>query len=602
MSQISPPSSTAAADGSPFRFIRALLLEAITAIAAKEPAAERFAQIQIDTPRDLSHGDAASNIALVLARDFGLKPRDLADRLVAALVHPDIDQVTVAGPGFLNFSLTTDFWYRRLIAILDQGDAFGRSLQGRGEAVNIEYVSANPTGPLHIGHCRGAVFGDALADLLEFVGFKPCREYYINDAGAQIDALAESVYWRYRELYSAVTEPIPDGLYPGTYLIDAATALRRDYDDRLLNSPRDIWLEPARLTGIATMIAMIRQDLAALNIHHDIFVSERSLYNPDDHRVKAAIDKLTDAGLIYEECLPPPKGITPTDWTPTPLPLFRATNYGDEVDRPLQKSDGSYTYFASDIAYHYDKYCRGFAHQIDILGADHAGYVARIQGALTAMSDGKAHINALICQLVRFLRDGKPARMSKRAGNFVLLRDIVDEVGADAVRFMMLFRRNDATLDFDVARVTEQSRDNPVFYVQYAHARICSVFRGARRQFPELAAKSEDFAPHHLRHADMARLGDPAEMLLIRKISTYPDMLEAAAKAYEPHRIAYYLYDLAAAFHQLWNKGKTDAGLRFLDNTAPESAEARLALLAAVRNVLASGMRILGVRPVEEMI
>ena len=462
--------------------------------------------------------------------------------------------------------------------------------------MNVEYVSANPTGPMHVGHCRGAVFGDALAGLLDFAGYAVTREYYINDAGAQVDVLARSAYLRYREALGQEIGTIPEGLYPGDYLKPVGERLAKEYGPGLLDKPEDEWLPLVREASIDAMMDMIRDDLAALNIHHDVFYSERSLQLGPVDQVKELITELRGRDLVYMGRLPPPKGQKDEDWEDREQLLFRATAFGDEVDRPLLKSDGSYTYFASDIAYHRSKFERGFASMIDVWGADHGGYVKRMQAAVKAVSDSKADLDVKLCQLVKLLRGGEPVKMSKRSGDFVTLREVVDEVGRDAARFMMIFRKNDATLDFDLAKVVEQSKDNPVFYVQYAHARCASVFRQAGEAFP-----GADFSAGELAKADLSILSDEAEMDLVHRIAQFPRTIEAAAEAHEPHRVAFYLYDLASAFHSLWNKGKDLPQLRFVNLTDKDSTQARLALVHALKGVLASGLAILGVTAPDEM-
>jgi arginyl-tRNA synthetase len=462
--------------------------------------------------------------------------------------------------------------------------------------VNVEYVSANPTGPMHVGHARSAVVGDALASLLVFAGYAVTREYYVNDAGAQVDTLARSVHLRYREALGEQIGAIPEGLYPGDYLKPVGAALAATHGRALLDLDEDAWLPIVREQALDAMMARIRDDLALIGIRHDVFFSERSLNDGTRDRVAEAIDVLASKGLIYEGTLPPPKGQLPDDWEDREQTLFRSTDFGDDIDRPLRKSDGSYTYFASDIAYHYDKFLRGFRTMIDVLGADHGGYVRRMTAAVKAMSDGEASLDVKICQLVRLLRGGEPVKMSKRAGDFVTLRDVVDEVGPDPVRFTMVFRKNDAPMDFDFQKVTEQSKDNPVFYVQYAHARTRSIFRQAATEMPQLAVD-----PASLRKATLDRLTDVGEMGLIRRLAQYPRVIEAAAQAHEPHRIAFFLYELAADFHGHWNRGKELPQLRFINPHDADSTRARLALVDAVRLVLSSGLAILGVAAPEEM-
>lgn len=559
------------------------------------------ASVVVEPPRDESHGDLATNVALVHAKLAGLKPRDLAERVGAQLVKDDIEHghiasVDVAGPGFINLTLTPAFWTMALAAILDSGERYGRTYAGGGAAVNVEYVSANPTGPLHVGHCRGAVFGDALANLLQATGHEVTREYYVNDAGAQVDVLARSAFLRYREALGETGIEIPDGLYPGDYLKPVGQALADAHGRELLDRPESEWLPVVRETAISMMMDLVRSDLAALGISHDVFSSERALISGDDDVVGATIADLRDRGLIYQGRLEPPKGKTPEDWEDREQTLFRATEFGDDVDRPLIKSDGSYTYFAPDIAYHRDKYLRGFKSQIDVLGADHSGYVKRLTAAVAAVSGGEASLVVKICQMVRLFRGGEPVRMSKRAGEFVTLRDVVDEVGKDVVRFMMLTRKNEAPLDFDFVTVTEQSKDNPVFYVQYAHARAHSVFRNARDVFPDL----EPLSAGALLGAGQA-FADEADLSLIRKLCAFPRIVGQAAKAHEPHRIAFYLYDVASSFHALWNRGKDTPQLRFIHGDDEALTQFRVTLVATVATVIGNGLRILGVTPVEEM-
>jgi len=551
----------------------------------------------VEPPRDPSHGELATNAAMVLSKPLGQKPRDLALRIAAILAEdPDVDAAEVAGPGFINLRLRPRYWHHALGELIAAGEAYGRSRLGAGEPVNVEYVSANPTGPMHIGHCRGAVVGDALAGLLAFAGYDVTREYYINDAGAQVDVLARSAFLRYREALGDEIGEIPEGLYPGDYLKPVGETLAEKYGPYLADQDEDAWLPIVRSEAIDAMMAMIREDLASLGVAHDVFFSERSLIADNDNRVAAAIDWLTERGLVYRGTLPPPKGQLPDDWEDREQLLFRSTEFGDDIDRPLQKSDGGYTYFASDIAYHFDKYRRGFRSMIDVWGADHGGYVKRMQAAVKAMTGGEASLDVKLCQLVKLFRDGEPVKMSKRSGDFVTLRELVEEVGPDAIRFMMVFRKNDAPLDFDFQKVTEQSKDNPVFYVQYAHARTASVLRQAKAEIP-----SVDISPAALAKAPMDALTDSGELALIRHLCAFPRVVEAAAMAHEPHRIAFYLYDLASEFHGQWNRGKDLPQLRFIDTADLVSTSARLALVHATKLVLSSGLSILGVGAPEEM-
>ncbi len=554
-------------------------------------------RVLVEPPRDPSHGDLATNVAMVLAKPLGMKPRDLATRIAVALAEdPDIDAAEVAGPGFINLRLKPAYWQAALRTVIEAGSAYGRSAMGNGRKVNVEFVSANPTGPMHVGHSRGAVFGDALASLLAFAGYAVTREYYINDAGAQVETLARSAYLRYREALGEDIGAIPEGFYPGDYLKPVGETLMRRFGSALLTQPENEWLPLVREITVACMMDLIRRDLGEIGIRHDVFFSERSLNDGSRDRVVEAIDWLAGKGLIYEGRLPPPKGQLPDDWEDREQTLFRATEFGDDVDRPLKKSDGSYTYFASDIAYHYDKFLRGFADMIDVLGADHGGYIKRMQAVVKAITGGEGSIDIKICQLVRLLRAGEPVKMSKRSGEFVTLRDVVEEVGRDPIRFMMIFRKNDAPLDFDFDKVTEQSKDNPVFYVQYAHARTCSVFRQAEHEMAAIASDRRDLAG-----APLERLTDSGEMALIRRLAEYPRVVEAAAAAHEPHRVAFYLYDLASDFHAHWNRGKELPQLRFINPAEPDVTQARLALIHATKLVLSSGLSMLGVGAPEEM-
>jgi len=564
------------------------------------PAEIDQSRIAVEPPRDPAHGDMATNAAMVLAKDAGKKPRELAETIAEKLRGDElVGKVDVAGPGFINLTLKPTAWSETLRNAVRLGSRYGSSDVGRGTPVNVEYVSANPTGPMHIGHGRGAVFGDALANLLGFTGFNVTREYYVNDAGAQVDVLARSAYLRYREALGENIGPIPEGLYPGDYLKSVGSALAAEFGDALFDRSEAEWLPIARDVAVGAMMIMVRDDLAALAITHEVFYSERSLVHGDTDLVAATIDWLRERGYVYAGRLPPPKGAPVEDWEDREQTLFRSTAFGDDSDRPLMKSDGSYTYFASDIAYHRTKLERGFRVLIDVLGADHGGYVKRTQAAVAALSDNRATLDIKLIQLVRLLRAGEPVKMSKRAGEFVTLREVVDEVGRDAVRFMMLFRKNDAVLDFDLAKVIEQSRDNPVFYVQYGHARGQSVFRNARAAFPDLPA---DFAdPVVLDEARLERLSDPAELALMRRIALFPRVVEAASSAHEPHRIAFYLFDLASEFHALWTLGNSSPHLRFIIQNDRQLTVARLVLVQGVVTVLASGLALLGVEAPNEM-
>ena len=565
------------------------------------PAGIDLSRIVVEPPRDAAHGDMATNAAMVLAKEANAKPRDLAEQIASKLRADDlIASVDIAGPGFINLTLKPRAWSDTLRTVLREGDSYGKSAVGAGARVNVEYVSANPTGPMHVGHCRGAVFGDALCSLLAFAGYDVTREYYINDAGAQVDVLARSAFLRYREALGENIGDIPEGLYPGDYLKPVGQALATEYGDKLKAMPEGGWLPIVRTRAIAMMMDMIKGDLAALNIKHDVFMSERSLIETGNNKVTETIDFLRARGDVYEGRLPPPKGGPVEDYEDREQTLFRATAYGDDVDRPLMKSDGSYTYFASDIANHKNKFDRGFRDLIDVFGADHGGYIKRMQAAVKAITSGEATLDVKVVQLVRLLRNGEPVKMSKRSGDFVTLREVVDEVGSDAVRFMMLFRKNDAVLDFDLAKVIEQSKDNAVFYVQYGHARGHSVFRNAREVVPDLPEETAARAAY-LGAAAVERLTDTAELDLLRRLALYPRMIEAAAVAHEPHRIAFYLYDLASEFHALWTRGRDLPYLRFIINNDADITKARLALVQGVVSVLASGLAVLGVHAPDEM-
>ena len=569
------------------------------------PAAIDQSRIVVEPPREAAHGDMATNAAMVLAKDAGKKPRELAEAIAAKLRADSlVAQAEVAGPGFINLTLEPSAWIGALRAVLSAGTDYGRSGMGQGSAVNVEYVSANPTGPMHVGHCRGAVFGDALANLLAFSGYNVTREYYVNDAGAQVDALARSAFLRYREALGEDIGAIPEGLYPGDYLKPVGAKLAAQYGPTLKDKPEAEWLPIVRDCAIKMMMAGIRDDLKSLNVVQDVFFSERSLIEGPRDEVGATIAALRRAGYVYEGRLPPPKGAPVEDWEDREQTLFRATDFGDDVDRPLMKSDGTYTYFASDIAYHKSKVDRGFATLIDVWGADHGGYIKRVQAAVKAVqaitNAAVAELDVKIVQLVKLLRGGEPVKMSKRAGEFVTLREVVDEVGKDAVRFMMLYRKNDAVLDFDLAKVIEQSRDNPVFYVQYGHARGRSVFRNARDVVPGLPSEATARAAA-LIGAPLERLDDAGELALMRRLALYPRLVEAAALAHEPHRIAFYLYELASDFHAQWNRGKDAPHLRFIIQNDPQMTMARLALVQGVVTVLASGLGVLGVEAPEEM-
>lgn len=548
--------------------------------------------VTVEPPRDPSHGDMATNAAMVLAKPAGRKPRELAEALVEELSgNPGFTEVSVAGPGFINLRLALSEWQKVIGAVLEGGTDFGRSEAGQGRRVNVEFVSANPTGPLHVGHTRGAVFGDALANLLAFAGWDVIREYYVNDGGAQVDTLGRSAYQRYREANGEAVE-IGPGLYPGDYLVPVGEGLREKFGDTLMDVSEDEWLPKIRDYAIDAMMELIREDLAALGVKMDHFFSERGLYGTG--KIEATLEQLEARELIYTGVLEPPKGKTPEDWEPRPQTLFRSTAHGDDVDRPIRKADGSWTYFAPDIAYHKDKIDRGFDLLIDVLGADHGGYVKRLKAAVSALSDGRVPLDVKLCQLVRLFKGGAEFKMSKRAGTFITLRDVLDEVGPDVTRFTMLTRRNDAPLDFDFARALEQAKENPVWYVQYANARTHSAFR--RAEEAGIAPDADALAD-----ADLSALTDQGEIDIIRRIAEWPRQVETAAAAHEPHRITFYLYDLASAFNAHWNRGQDEPDLRFILADDAELTRTRLALVMAVRVVISSGLAILGVAPMHEM-
>jgi len=576
-----------------FADIRSLVLSTLDTLVADGflPEGLSFDAITVEPPRDAAHGDMATNAAMVLAKPARMKPRDIAEKLAEKLAEdPRITAADVAGPGFLNLRLSAAVWQGVVGAVLGQGTDFGRGDLGQGKRVNVEYVSANPTGPLHVGHTRGAVFGDALASLLDFAGFDVTREYYINDGGAQVDVLARSVYLRYLEAHGQEVA-FPEGTYPGDYLIDVGAALKDKVGDAYIDADESVWLEEVRNFATDEMMKLIRDDLASLGVEMDVFYSEKSLYGTG--RIESAIDDLKAKGLIYEGVLEPPKGKKPEDWEPREQTLFKSTAHGDDVDRPVMKSDGGWTYFAPDIAYHYDKVQRGFDMLIDVFGADHGGYVKRMKAAVSALSEGAVPLDIKLTQLVKLFKNGKEFKMSKRAGTFVTLRDVVDQVGPDVTRFVMLTRKNDAMLDFDFAKVLEQSRENPVFYVQYAHARVHSVLRKAAE-----AGVATDMET--LQRADLSQLDHEAELKLAQKLAEWPRMVETAARSNEPHRIAFYLYELAGDFHGLWNRGNDVPELRFLQDDAALS-QSKIALAQAAAIVIASGLGILGVKPAEEM-
>jgi len=543
-----------------------------------------FENITLEPPREATHGDLSTNAAMVLCKPAKTNPRALAEKIVEKLsVYDQIEALEIAGAGFINFTLKQSVWLNLVQDITAKGSAYGKPSKINPQKINIEFVSANPTGPLHVGHTRGAVFGDALANLLSYIGHDVTREYYINDAGAQVDVLARSSYLRYQEAFGQEIQ-IPEGLYPGDYLVQVGQDLKTAFGDQFLDAPEDEWLEPVRSFAIEAMMTMIRQDLADIGIEMDVFFSERSLQEAGI--VQKTLELLDAKGLIYKGVLPPPKGKLLQDWEEREQTLFRSTDHGDDVDRPMQKSDGSWTYFAPDVAYHKDKLDRGFDVLIDIFGADHGGYVKRMNAAVSALSGGTVPLDIKLCQLVRLFKDGEPYKMSKRAGTFVTLRDILDEVGADVTRFVMLTRKNDMALDFDFTKALEQSKDNPVFYVQYAHARACSVLRNKPEALP---------AP------DFSTLNAAPELALIKKLAEWPRIIQQSAVTHEPHRIAFYLYDVASAFHALWSYGKENIHVRFLQDDNPAATAARMILVEAVTVVLSSNLKLLGVTPLQEM-
>ena len=577
-----------------FAEIRALVVDALGQMAAEGslPAGLDLTAVAVEPPRDPAHGDMATNAAMVLAKPAGLQPRAIAEALASKLsADPRISLAEVAGPGFLNLRLDLPVWQRVVKDALQAVGTYGKSALGQGQRVNVEFVSANPTGPMHVGHVRGAVVGDALSNLLAFAGWDVTREYYINDGGAQVDVLARSAYERYREANGLEPE-IREGLYPGDYLIPVGEALKAKYGTRLLDQPEAVWLQDVRSFATELMMEEIKSDLRLLGVEMDVFSSEKALYGTGE--IEAAIETLRGMDLIYEGVLEPPKGKEPDDWEPRVQTLFRSTAHGDDVDRPVKKSDGSWTYFAPDIAYHYNKVRRGFDALIDIFGADHGGYVKRMKAAVSALSGGKVPLDIKLIQLVKLYKNGEPFKMSKRAGTFVTLRDVVEEAGADVTRFIMLTRKNDVALDFDFAKVLEQSKDNPVFYVQYANARINSVLRKAR----EAGIACDDAT---LAGVDLSGMTHEAEIALARKIAEWPRLVEIAARGNEPHRVAFYLYELASELHGLWNRGNDDPSLRFFQTGNAATSAAKIALARAAGVVIGNGLGILGVTPVEEM-
>ncbi|MFD2207471.1 arginine--tRNA ligase [Kiloniella antarctica] len=580
-----------------FKDLRTKVIEQLEdMVAAGEiPAGLDFSRVAAEPPRDPSHGDAATNAAMVLSKAAGMKPRDLAGLLAARLESLDVvKSVEIAGPGFINLRLDQDFWFAQIRTILEAGKSYGDSDMGKGEKVNVEYVSANPTGPLTVGHARGAIVGDALASLLSKVGYDVCREYYINDAGNQVNVLANSAYLRYREALGEDIGEIPEGFYPGEYLKDVGKALANRDGEKWLGKEESVWLSEVREFAISQLMELIRSDLAALGVVMDLYSSERALVEAGG--VDEVMTVLEAKNLVYTGVLEPPKGKQLEDWEERPQTLFKSMEFGDDVDRPIKKSDGSWTYFAGDMAYHLDKYRRGFNTMINVWGADHGGYIKRMQAAVSAVTDKKGSLDVKICQLVKLMRDGDVVKMSKRSGNFITLRSVIDEVGKDVVRFIMLTRKNDASLEFDLVKVLEQSKDNPVFYVQYAHARNCSVLKHATDEFSSI-----DLSIETLKNLDLSVLNSEDELRLVKLLCAWPRLLESAGEAHEPHRIAFYLYDLAAELHSLYHKGKLNPRMRFIVRDDQDLTQARMALLEATNNVIASGLEMFGIEPAEEM-
>ena len=577
-----------------FTDIRTLVIAKLDEMVSEGnlPSGLDYSNVAVEPPRDPLHGDMATNAAMVLAKPAKAKPRDIAESLAAKLTaDPRISTAEVAGPGFLNMRLDASIWQSVITSVLGEGTSYGRSTMGDGAKVNVEYVSANPTGPLHVGHTRGAVFGDALASLLDYAGYDVTREYYINDGGAQVDVLARSVFLRYLEAHGQAVS-FAEGTYPGDYLIPVGEALKEQVGDAYVDQPESVWLSEIRTFATEKMLDLIRDDLKSLNVQMDVFFSEKSLYGTG--RIEAALNALEDKGLIYEGVLEPPKGKKPEDWEPREQTLFKSTEHGDDVDRPVKKSDGSWTYFAPDIAYHYDKVNRGFDALIDVFGADHGGYVKRMKAAVSALSEGSVPLDVKLTQLVKLFKNGEPFKMSKRAGTFVTLRDVVDQVGPDVTRFVMLTRKNDAPLDFDFDKVLEQSKDNPVFYVQYAHARICSVLRKAS----DLDIAVDDAA---LKDSDLSNVAHESELAVAKKLAEWPRLVEIAARTHEPHRVAFYLYELASELHALWNKGNELPDLRFIQEGDVATSQSKIALARSVAVVISAGLGILGVTPAQEM-
>lgn len=580
-----------------YNHIRALLLKTLPALAASEGWAlpAPIPSFTVEAPRDPKHGDIATNLALTLAKPLGKPPRVIADAITQALrCDPSYLSVDVAGPGFINLRLSATLWHEQLRAILHEGVHYGDSAMGKGERINIEYVSANPTGPMHAGHVRGAVFGDALSNLMAKAGYKVTRRYYFNDAGAQVDVLARTVHLRYREALGENIGDIPEGFYPGDYLKPVAEELVQRDGKKWLDVPEETWLKPIRDFAVEAMMAAIREDLKLIGIQHDVFTNERDVI--ENGTLDKVFNILEQKGLIYVGTLPPPRGKEMEDWEPVPLTLFRSSQFGDSSDRALKKRDGHWAYIMPDIAYHYTMIEEGYHHMINVLGADHGGYLERMRPAIAALSDGKAQLDALFCQMVKVLNNGELVKLSKRSGNLITLREMVEQVGADSVRFTILTRSFDSQFEFDFAKVKEQSRDNPVFYIQYAHARCCSVLRHGAEMF-----KAVDLSAESLREVDLSLLSGEDDLALIRFLVSWPKLVEAAAEAREPHRVSFYLYELASQLHGFWNKGKDDATLRFLMEDNKPLTMARLALVKAVALVIASGLAVIGVQPVEEM-
>ena len=550
-----------------------------------------FSRVSVEPPRESSHGDIATNIAMVVAGKLKKSPRELAVVIAEkAKENPYVESVSIAGPGFINLKMSNDFWYRQVQAILAAGADYGCSEIGAKEKVNVEFVSVNPTGPMHVGHARGAVYGDALANLLRKSGYDVAKEYYINDAGAQVYKLARSAYLRYKEALGLDIGEIGDGYYPGEYLKDVGRKIAAQDGNKWLEKDESVWLEYFREIAVKAMMELIKADLHELGVVFDVFASEREIALSGE--VEKAVQVLRDQNLVYEGFLEKPKSKkVADDWEPTKMTIFRSTEFGDDSDRPLMREDGSYTYFTPDIAYHLNKFERGFTKMIDVWGADHAGYVKRMKTAVQAVTKGKGELDVKLCQIMNFMDNGKPVKLSKRSGTFITLKDVLEEVGKDTTRFFIMSHKNDTHMDFDFAKVKEQSKENPIFYVQYAHARCASVIRLAKEMFGDISADS----------TDLSVLTDETEIELIKVMSDFPRQVEAAARAYEPHRIGYYLYDLAGVFHKLWNKGKSDTHLRFLNAEMPELSRARVALITAFMDVIASGLAIFAVKPLEEM-